>query len=213
MGKIKQGILGGFSGKVGTVVGGNWKGINYMRALPQHVENPRTEGQRSQRGKFTLVMKFLKPMSGFLRTGWKLYAHRQTPFNAAMSHTLLNAVTGTYPDYTIVPSKVLVSRGVLAPAAGASATPAEGGRISFTWEDNSGVATAKKTDKALIVVINASKDEAVYDTAGANRSAAAQNIVVPNDWISDDVLTYLGFIDHDAKNVANSVFLGSMTII
>ena len=27
MGKIKQGILGGFSGKVGTVVGSYWNGI------------------------------------------------------------------------------------------------------------------------------------------------------------------------------------------
>jgi len=27
MGTIKKGILGGFSGKVGTVVGSSWKGI------------------------------------------------------------------------------------------------------------------------------------------------------------------------------------------
>ena len=33
MGTIKQGILGGFSGKVGTVVGSSWKGISYMRGL------------------------------------------------------------------------------------------------------------------------------------------------------------------------------------
>ena len=31
MGTIKQGILGGFSGKVGTVVDSSWKGISYMR--------------------------------------------------------------------------------------------------------------------------------------------------------------------------------------
>ena len=35
MGKIKQGILGGFRGKVGTVVGSYWNGIFYMKALPQ----------------------------------------------------------------------------------------------------------------------------------------------------------------------------------
>ena len=33
MGTIKQGILGGFSGKVGTVVGSTWKSVHYMRAL------------------------------------------------------------------------------------------------------------------------------------------------------------------------------------
>lgn len=31
MGKIRQGILGGFNGTVGTVVGGSWKGMAYMR--------------------------------------------------------------------------------------------------------------------------------------------------------------------------------------
>ena len=34
MGKIKQGILGGFRGKVGTVVGSYWNGIFYIKALP-----------------------------------------------------------------------------------------------------------------------------------------------------------------------------------
>ena len=39
MGTIKQGILGGFSGKVGTVVGSSWKGISYMRGQAQNVKN------------------------------------------------------------------------------------------------------------------------------------------------------------------------------
>jgi hypothetical protein len=118
MGTIKKGILGGFSGKVGTVVGASWKGIAYMRSLPLKVRNPRTEPQRMQRSKFSLSLSLLQPMTAFLRTGWKLYAHKQSPFNAAMSYTIANAVTGIYPDYDIDPSKVLVSRGALAPAAG-----------------------------------------------------------------------------------------------
>lgn len=48
MGKINQGILGGFSGKVGNVIGGNWKGIDYMRVKPASVANPQTEGQVNQ---------------------------------------------------------------------------------------------------------------------------------------------------------------------
>jgi len=32
MAKIEHGILGGFSGKVGTVIGGTWKGIDFMRS-------------------------------------------------------------------------------------------------------------------------------------------------------------------------------------
>ncbi len=44
MGKIKQGILGGFRGKVGTVIGASWNGISYMRdatRLLQRAPGPR----------------------------------------------------------------------------------------------------------------------------------------------------------------------------
>lgn len=49
---IKKGILGGFSNKIGNVVGSTWKGIDVMRALPQNVANPNTEKQQRQRSKF-----------------------------------------------------------------------------------------------------------------------------------------------------------------
>ena len=52
MGKIKQGILGGFSGKVGTVVGSYWNGIFYMKSLPQSYKKSRSSKQQMQRGYF-----------------------------------------------------------------------------------------------------------------------------------------------------------------
>ncbi len=63
---IKQGILGGFSGKVGTFVGGNWKGIFYMRSLAQNVKNPRTDAQMNQHSRFALAMAFLKPIKNYV---------------------------------------------------------------------------------------------------------------------------------------------------
>jgi hypothetical protein len=45
MGKIRQGILGGFNGTVGTVVGGSWKGTAYMRGKAQSIKNPRTKSR------------------------------------------------------------------------------------------------------------------------------------------------------------------------
>ena len=211
MGTIKKGILGGFSGKVGTVVGANWKSISYMRSLPQKVKNPRTLGQRSQRSKFSLTLKLLQPMTAFLRTGWKLYAHKQSPFNAAMSYTLANAVTGVYPDYDIDPSKVLVSRGALTPATNTFVS-FDSGEVEFQWEDNSGKGSAKQTDKALIAILNLSKGEAITDTAGVERPDCVQRVAVPAEWSGDSVETYLGFISEDGKEVANSVYLGSVAI-
>jgi len=211
MGTIKKGILGGFSGKVGTVVGASWKGIAYMRSLPQKVKNPRTLPQRSQRSKFALALAMLQPMTGFLRTGWKLYAHRQSPFNAAMSYTMANAVSGVYPNYEIDPSKVLVSRGALATVTDTFVS-FDDGKIQFQWDDNSDRDSAKPTDKALIAILNLAKGEAVTDNAGAVRPDCVQNVIVPPEWAGDEVHTYMGFISEDGKEVANSIYLGAVQI-
>jgi len=211
MGTIKKGILGGFSGKVGTVVGGSWKGIAYMRSLPSNVKNPRTQPQLNQRSKFALSLFFLKPMAGLLRIGWKLYAQRRSPFNAAMSYTIANAITGAYPDYSIDPSKILISRGSLLPPANATAIPASGA-ITFEWDDNSDSNSAKPTDKALLAVVNPERFEAVFDTAGAMRSETTRSINLPGDWSGETVEAYMGFISKDGKEVANSVYLGPITV-
>jgi hypothetical protein len=212
MGTIKKGILGGFSGKVGTVVGASWKGIAYMRSLPQKVRNPRTEPQRMQRSKFALTMNFLRPMTGLLRMGWKMYAHRQSPINAAMSYAIANAVMGTYPNYTIDPSKILISRGGLTPALNASATASAGASVIFDWDDNSGSSTAKANDKALLVVVNPEKSEAVFDAEGAVRSDTTMSVNLPADWVGATVQTYIGFISEDGREVSNSVYLGTKTV-
>ena len=150
-------------------------------------------------------MYYLKPMTAFLRIGWKLYAHKQSPFNAAMSYALANAITGTYPDFGINPSKVLVSRGALATAINATANDT-GGNIELMWDDNSGTSSAKATDKTLVVILNETKGEIITDTSGAERVESVQNIAMPANWSGDDLHVYLGFVSEDGREVANSVY-------
>ncbi|WP_019038498.1 DUF6266 family protein [Psychroflexus tropicus] len=211
MGKISQGVLGGFSGKVGNIVGGTWKGIDYMRIKPANVSNPRTAGQVDQRSKFTITLRFLQTMTDFLRVGFKLYANKMTQFNAAMSYNLNNAITGTYPNFSVDYANALVSRGGLTEALN-GAVSSSGGLVEFTWDDNSGSGSAQATDKALLVVYNATKDQAIYDTAGAARSATSQNLAMPNDFIGDDVEAFIGFISDDGKEVSDSIYIGSVTV-
>lgn len=64
MGIIKQGILGGFSGKVGSVVGTSWKGRAVMKAMPLSVANPRSTGQVNQRTKFSACVELAKDLLG-----------------------------------------------------------------------------------------------------------------------------------------------------
>ena len=69
MGKIKQGILGGFKGKVGTVIGSSWNGIAYMKGQPQSVKDAKSAAQIAQRDFFREVqdlvgqLAFLFPSS------------------------------------------------------------------------------------------------------------------------------------------------------
>lgn len=210
MGKINQGILGGFSGKVGSVVGGNWKGINYMRVHTKPT-NPNSEKQINQRSKFSLALSFLQPITPFLRVGYKLFTAKQTAFNAAMSQVLTNAITGDAPDAVIDYTAIAVSKGNLTTAQTAAFTY-ESGQITITWSDNSGTGTAKATDKAMYVVYNPAKVDAVYETAGALRSAMSQIVSLPAEWVGDIVQIYVAFISDDSSNVANSVYVGSVEV-
>ena len=63
MGKIKQGILGGFKGTVGTVIGSSWNGIAYMKGRPQSVKNSKTDKQLKQRAFFKEVQDLVGQLS------------------------------------------------------------------------------------------------------------------------------------------------------
>lgn len=212
MGTIKQGILGGFSGKVGTVIGSSWKGISYMRGRAQNVKNPRTEGQMEQRSKFALALDFLKPITAYVRTGYKTYANKQTAFNAAMSYIVKNAVSGAFPNYTLDFSQVLVSRGSLTQPLNANATMAAS-KVSISWTDNSGQGNAQPIDVAMPLAFNTDKGEAVFSTNSDTRADQLAELTFPADWVGDTVEIYIGFISADGINVANSLYLGSKTVI
>lgn len=211
MGTIKQGILGGFSGKVGTVVGGNWKGIDYMRSKASKVSNPNSKAQKDQRSKFSLILSFLQPITEFVKVGFKDYAIKMTAFNSAMSYNVKNAITGVYPNYSIDFSQALVSRGSLAGALNPEATSAAAGEVTFTWDDNSAESNANVDDLTMVLVLNQDKKEAVFTTEGSTRSAGTQVLTVPDSYSGDTVECFIAFISVDGS-IANSKYVGSIVV-
>ncbi len=212
MGTISQGILGGVSGKVGNVIGGSWKGIDYLRIMPSSVANPQTAAQMNQRSKFVKVLNFLQPLTAFLRVSYKQYAIKMTQFNSAMSYILKNSVTGTYPNFFIDYPNVLVSRGTLTKAEGAALTSPQEAQVVVTWTDNSGTGDAKATDKSLLVVVDEDKSESVYEIGGATRSTGTLTLNLPSSFSGDEAHAYFGFVSDDGSSVANSVYLGTVTV-
>ena len=211
MGTIKQGILGGFSGKVGTVVGSSWKGLSYMRGQAQSVKNPRTAKQMAQRDKFALALSFIRPIQSFIKVGFKTYAVHQSEFNAAMSYTLKNAIKGTYPSFTIDFAQAMVSRGSLAKPLNIQKQNNDN-EIAVSWQDNSGTANALDTDFAMLMAYNADKQEAVYDMTSTCRGDEGSSLRYPSDWAGDTVHIYLAFVSEDGTLVSDSDYVGSETI-
>ncbi|AZQ44099.1 DUF6266 family protein [Nonlabens ponticola] len=211
MGKISQGILGGLSGKVGNVVGGNWKGIDYIRIKPSSVANPRTEGQVNQRTKFTTTLSFLQANKAFIKVGYKSFANKRTEFNAAMSYILNNAITGTAPNFMIDYANALISRGSLSGVLNGAVDITTVGEATFSWGDNSAEGNASITDKAMVLVYNPSKKESMYTLTGANRTVGSQTITLPNTYSGDNVELFMAFVSEDGSQVSNSIYLGSGT--
>jgi len=212
MGKISQGILGGFSGKVGNVIGGNWKGIDYMRVRPASVSNPQTEGQVDQRSKFSTVLGFLQPLRGYLKIGFRNYAIKMTEFNNAMSYNVKNAVIGVYPDYVIDYESALISRGGLTGALNPTVNSPGVGQVQFNWVDNSINGNERPNDRAMVLVYNPARNEAVYVTDGSARSTGNHTLTVPDQYSGDTVYTFIAFISEDRKEVSNSKYIGELTV-
>src|ERR1035441_4884273 len=101
MATFEKGILGGFSGKVGTVVGGNWKWIDFMPSRANKRTFTFRQKQLELQLKFGLVMKFLKPISALLEVNFSDHAIRKMSINSAFAYNYANAVTGAFPDFAI----------------------------------------------------------------------------------------------------------------
>ena len=113
MGTIKQGILGGFNGKVGTVVGSSWKGITYMRGQAQHVKKPRTAGQIYSRTAFKAVSAALSPIASTLRLTFAKSAGKMSAFNKAVSENYKKAIVDQDGTPVVDYSKLILSKGTL----------------------------------------------------------------------------------------------------
>jgi hypothetical protein len=157
-----------------------------MRSLAQNVKNPRTEAQMTQRSKFALTLAFLKPITNYVRVGFKPYASKQTAFNAAMSYIVANAISGEYPNHTLV-SLSLVSRGVRFPLS--KTFPRSRCRQNHHLVDRKRAASAMPlpTDVAMPLVFNPLKVEAVFSTSAAARADGMAEINLPADWAGDNV--------------------------
>src|SRR5690554_475543 len=114
MGTLKNGLLGGFSGKVGNVVGSSCRGVEYIKSVPAKMTNPKSKDQTKQRSKFVVTQNFLRTITPLIRVGFKDFAvGGMSAFNAAMSYNMLNGIKTVSDGNELDYPNILVSRGSL----------------------------------------------------------------------------------------------------
>lgn len=212
MATIQKGILGGFSGTVGTVVGANWRGQDVIRSRPKKGQRTPTEQQLMQRIKFGLVTQFLAPLGPLTRAWYGNPAGVKSRRNLAVSYHIKDAVIGVYPDYTMDYTKVIVTKGELPSVQEPAVTPATGAVLDFAWADNSDQGLAKPDDLFLAVIYNEARNLFEYRHTAA-RNAAAFEFSLPASWTGDSVQCWISFISADLKKQANSTFMGAQVLI
>jgi hypothetical protein len=205
MGVIKSGILGGFSGKVGAVVGTSWKGIDVMKKLPAKVANPQTTPQTNQRNRFKGVVEFASAInSSVIKPLWDRFAQRKSGNNAFVQRNIDNFNTS---GVLSAPSTLEISNGKM------TATPITVAVADISLQqvviDWSSVLTdnfQNATDIAYAVAYNATTGEIKAQTSLNDRSTESTNVAM--DITTGDVVhSWLAFRRADGTVVSDTAYL------
>lgn len=202
MARIKNGITGAFSGKVGTVVGYTRYGQTYMRSVPKKITTEPTEAQLHNRKAMASVQNWLKAIKAYVRVGFQNYSVKQHGFGSALSYNKLNALR---EDLTIDPARALITWGDLPEPLNATVSNPEPGVLEFAWEPISSDASH------VLLLAYASETDLDGELCGTKRKEGKHTLHCENT-IGKEADIFLGFVSEERDRCSNSVYLGRMLV-
>lgn len=212
MARLKRGILGGISGKVANVIGGSWKGIDYVRSMPLSVANPKTVGQVLQRSKMALIV-FMAQMfqSDLFPKFWNRFAAGMSGFNAFVKTNISHIGADLVPAF----DEFVYSRGKLAPVLIGEAVyhaVSHSLVVSFTTAADS--ATAADSDEVWLFAVSHKGiddwDQTVVDMVTRDEGSFVVSDVVIG--ASFDIHVYLCVRRPDGTIVSNSAYIQATVV-
>jgi hypothetical protein len=211
MGQIGKGILGGIQGTVGTVIGGTWNGISYIRSLPLVSNKPPSQAQVEQREKFRTVIRFLRSLRPIVEAGFKNGAYEMTGYNRAVAHIYEGALTGTYPAFGIAYAMAELTNGALPNVLAPVATAEPNSIVKFDWTNNIEVGKAKATDFVMLIVYCPETNQAVYTMTSHTRGDETGTINA-RQFAGKVVHTWVGCMNAKKTEAGTSVYTGQLTV-
>lgn len=213
MATYRKGVNGPFKGKLGSVVGVTWRGIDVIRSLGEPNAKAPSEKQLDQRYVFALVNSWLKPLRDLIWIGFQIFKGTKTPMNGAVSLLLKEAVTGnSRENYAIDFAKVILSRGELLISLIKQVLALVNSILSIEWENPPASAFCRDDDKATIIVYNAVKQRFVTFKDVAQRADRVVDLQLPANFAGDVVHTWMYYVNTAGDAVSTSIYAGEFTI-
>lgn len=212
MGKIKQGILGPFSGTVGSVVGIARSGNGYMRGKAISFKDANSQEQQVQRGIFKTAQSMVLSIKPYLEQGYKNRKVTQSPYNAFVQDLFSDAVDKEAAQPSIDYSKLKVTTGTLRKIDDPSVTQSDG-KLVISWQfDESNQKGVNGSDYVMPLIYNPDKEDSEFSLTSFTRSDNMAEVKLPSYWKGDKVVAYVGVTGEDGKNASRSIYLGEFTV-
>lgn len=211
MATIKNGINGGFKGKVGKVVGYKLKGQDVMRTVGERTTKP-TAKELLNREKFAITQEWLRPLTDFLRIGFQDYQPLYEGFVAAKSYNHKHALQCSEDNkFFINPELALVSFGQMPLPNEMSVESREDQELSFTWSTEQPYA---HNDHVMVLTydLDSTQIRARYQTSIGQRKKGTAVFKLGKEDKGKAYHIYIAFVSDDRKKRTNSKYLGKLTI-
>lgn len=184
MGKMRMGILDGFVGKVGTVVGSFWKGKKVIRGYNEFPKESHTEQQELQRAKFGMLGEMGGALLNALQIGLKKYAAAQksTEVGEFVKLNMVN-VSGTVNHLEAAYDKFILSDGGLTGVALGEANFATPLTVTVPIDDSySDTRFNSEDDRVVLAVYSKTNGRAVVSDGSVKRTGDQVSVTVPSYW-------------------------------
>lgn len=218
MGKFLQGILGGVSGLVGTVVGASVRGIATVRIRPKKSSKAPSLAQINQRNVFRAITEFVFTAQPVVQIGYQSYKGSVSAINAAVQYHLKNAVTGVSPNFRIDYTKVKLSRdkGGLENYGDAAIVAVAGANLNLTWDPAGAYSEAeqliRKQDRGVFLLYDETNDLSFSNVDTMTRGDGKFTIHLPKMLVGGTLHSWFFFVSADGK-VSKSQYLGTTVAI
>ena len=190
MAKITEGILGGFSGRLGPVVGYRWNGRWCMRSRPVEVRNPRTAAQQAHRMLFRDEVRLAARMAWPVRQALRCAA-RDCGMTADNLFVRMNQPAFAQVDGVLQVDwqQLRLSTGPMAPVAPTEGRVDEGNVLTVSFERNPLRMRARSDDQVWLYVYCPELEAGTLASAVLRRSGRVR-LLLPDGFAERTLWVY-----------------------